>query len=48
MECPRCGGKMLGGVCEDCGFPITSVKMIVWKTKMVAITPPIVQNEIIE
>ena len=23
MECPRCGGNMSSGVCEDCGFPET-------------------------
>ena len=23
MRCPRCGGKMSGGICEDCGFPAT-------------------------
>ena len=27
MECPRCGGNMSNGVCEDCGFSITA-KMI--------------------
>lgn len=23
MKCPRCGGDMSSGVCEDCGFPET-------------------------
>ena len=27
MECPRCGGDMSSGVCENCGFPIISVKL---------------------
>ena len=21
MKCPRCGGNMSSGVCENCGFP---------------------------
>ena len=21
MKCPRCGGDMSNGVCEECGFP---------------------------
>ena len=27
MKCPRCGGDMSSGVCEQCGFP-----EIRWKT----------------
>lgn len=23
MCCPRCGTKMEGGVCPECGFPVT-------------------------
>lgn len=23
MTCPRCGTKMEGGVCPECGFPVT-------------------------
>ena len=23
MKCPRCGGDMSGGVCDNCGFPVT-------------------------
>lgn len=23
MKCPRCGGNMSSGVCEECGFPVT-------------------------
>ena len=23
MNCPRCGTKMEGGVCPNCGFPVT-------------------------
>ncbi len=23
MKCPRCGGDMSGGVCDNCGFPAT-------------------------
>lgn len=27
--CPRCGGNMSSGVCDDCGFPVTR-KMILY------------------
>ena len=23
MNCPRCGAEMQGGVCPECGFPVT-------------------------
>lgn len=23
MECPRCGSLMEGGICNNCGFPVT-------------------------
>lgn len=23
MMCPRCGEPMSGGVCDNCGFPVT-------------------------
>ena len=23
MECPRCGCIMEGGICNNCGFPVT-------------------------
>ena len=23
MNCPRCGEYMSGGVCNNCGFPVT-------------------------
>ena len=23
MECPRCGSMMEGGICNNCGFPVT-------------------------
>jgi len=23
MNCPRCGTLMQGGVCPECGFPVT-------------------------
>lgn len=23
MKCPRCGGNMSSGVCDECGFPVT-------------------------
>ena len=23
MKCPRCGGDMSSGVCDNCGFPVT-------------------------
>ena len=32
MKCPRCGGDMSSGVCENCGFPVT-VKRIVYSKK---------------
>ena len=22
MDCPRCGTRMEGGVCPECGFPV--------------------------
>jgi len=27
MKCPRCGGDMSSGVCEECGFPVTARKL---------------------
>lgn len=30
MYCPRCGVKMTGGVCDECGFPVNA-KVIVYK-----------------
>ena len=33
MECPRCGGDMSSGVCEDCGFPETKIKLIRYEVK---------------
>ena len=30
MKCPRCGGNMSSGICEECGFPVT-VKKILYK-----------------
>ena len=29
MNCPRCGTPMSGGVCPECGFPVTAVKVSV-------------------
>ena len=26
MYCPRCGTKMQGGVCPECGFPVNQMK----------------------
>ena len=26
MICPRCGSVMDGGVCNECGFPVTIVR----------------------
>ena len=26
MDCPRCGTRMSGGVCPECGFPVNTVK----------------------
>ncbi len=28
MNCPRCGTPMSGGVCPECGFPVTSIKVM--------------------
>ncbi len=25
MTCPRCGGNMEGGVCNECGFPVLKI-----------------------
>lgn len=27
MNCPRCGTKMQGGVCPECGFPFNRLRM---------------------
>lgn len=27
MKCPRCGAIMDCGVCDECGFPITCVRL---------------------
>ena len=27
-KCPRCGEPMTGGVCNNCGFPVTRFKKI--------------------
>ena len=26
MNCPRCGTKMQGGVCPECGFPVNQIR----------------------
>ena len=26
MDCPRCGTRMQGGVCPECGFPINRAR----------------------
>lgn len=31
MKCPRCGGNMSGGVCNECGFPVTRKKLCIWR-----------------
>ena len=31
MNCPRCGTPMSGGVCPECGFPITCCSVDTWK-----------------
>lgn len=31
MNCPRCGAPMSGGVCPECGFPITCCSVDTWK-----------------
>ena len=28
MNCPRCGTPMSGGVCPECGFPVTAVRRL--------------------
>lgn len=25
-KCPRCGEEMTGGICDNCGFPITKMR----------------------
>lgn len=29
--CPRCGTKMDGGVCPECGFPVTKWLDLIYK-----------------
>ena len=26
MICPRCGAEMEGGICNECGFPVISIR----------------------
>ena len=26
--CPRCGAPMSGGVCDNCGFPVTGIRFL--------------------
>jgi len=26
MKCPRCGEEMTGGICDNCGFPLTKMR----------------------
>ena len=26
MICPRCGEPMTGGICDNCGFPLTKMR----------------------
>lgn len=28
MDCPRCGTQMSGGVCPECGFPVTACRQV--------------------
>lgn len=28
MTCPRCGTRMNGGVCPECGFPVNMVRRV--------------------
>lgn len=28
MNCPKCETPMSGGVCPECGFPVTQIKMV--------------------
>ena len=25
-KCPRCGEEMTGGICDNCGFPLTKMR----------------------
>ena len=25
-KCPRCGEEMTGGICDNCGFPLTTIR----------------------
>lgn len=29
MNCPRCGELMIGGICDNCGFPMRRTKKII-------------------
>ena len=33
MNCPRCGTKMQGGVCPECGFPVNQIRKNNWIEK---------------
>ena len=26
VKCPRCGEEMTGGICDNCGFPLTKMR----------------------
>ena len=34
MKCPRCGGDMSSGVCDNCGFPVTRRIVYINRNKM--------------
>ena len=31
MNCPRCGASGFTGVCDECGFPVTRLKRVLYK-----------------
>ena len=33
-KCPRCGEEMTGGICDNCGFPLTKMRRKYCKLKV--------------
>ena len=34
-KCPRCGEEMTGGICDNCGFPLTKMRKKDSKLKVI-------------
>ena len=34
-KCPRCGEEMTGGICDNCGFPLTKMRKKYSKMKVI-------------